>query len=932
MKIKYIGLLFLAMLLVGELSAQVLTINPTFPTADDAVVITYNTAEGNAALDGFTGDIYAHTGVITNLSTSSSDWRYVIAGWSENTTKAKLTPLGGGLYQFTISPSIREFYGVPAGETILKLAFVFRNSTGTIVGRESDGSDIFADVYQAGLNVSFELPASKEVFVDMNDVIDVKANSTAADSLAIYINDTYMESTTNASLTTSITATQSGKFWVKAIAYANSGADMAVDSFYYFLRPAQVVEALPAGVKDGINYIDDQTVILCLYAPYKDYVFAIGDFSDWQVSEDVYMKKTPDGMHYWVQLNNLTPGQPYIYQYLIDGTDRFADYYCDQVSDPWNDKYIDDVTYPNLPAYPEGKTSGVASVFTTGQTEYNWQVTNFQKPKNTDLVIYEVLLRDITTLHSYQSMIDTIGYFKRLGVNAIELMPVNEFEGNLSWGYNPDFYFAPDKYYGTKNDLKEFIDVCHQNGIAVIMDMVLNHSYGLNPMVHMYWDASNDRPAANNPWFNQTAPNTDYSWGYDFNHESPDTKMFVDSVTSYWINEYNVDGYRFDFTKGFTNTTGSGWNYDASRIAILKRMADKIWEQDPNAYVILEHFTDNSEEKVLAEYGMMVWGNMNGSYKEANMGYTSNGNSDLGWASYQARGWSKPHLVVYQESHDEERQMVYAETWGNTDGASYDITTKSTALDRMKLGMVFDFTIPGPKMLWQFEELGFDLSINYPSGQDYDRVSNKPPKWDYQFESRRMELHDVVSSLAIMKANIDAFETTDYQIDVYNALKRIRLNNAEMNIIAIGNFDVVSGNIAGSFQHTGTWYEFFTGNTLDVSDVNMNINLAAGEYRLYSDKPINLNDYTGIEEQIPVSSAFMLFPNPAGSALYVIPANTDNASEWKIYSIQGREVLSGKLASGTTQTAINISGLSSGIYIYELETPKGKQRQKLIKQ
>jgi len=195
-----------------------------------------------------------------------------------------------------------------------------------------------------------------------------------------------------------------------------------------------------------------------------------------------------------------------------------------------------------------------------------------------------------------------------------------------------------------------------------------------------------------------------------------------------------------------------------------------------------------------------------------------------------------------------------------------------------------------------------------------------------------MELHDVVSSLAIMKANIDAFETTDYQIDVYNALKRIRLNNAEMNIIAIGNFDVVSGNIAGSFQHTGTWYEFFTGNTLDVSDVNMNINLAAGEYRLYSDKPINLNDYTGIEEQIPVSSAFMLFPNPAGSALYVIPANTDNASEWKIYSIQGREVLSGKLASGTTQTAINISGLSSGIYIYELETPKGKQRQKLIKQ
>ena len=89
-----------------------------------------------------------------------------------------------------------------------------------------------------------------------------------------------------------------------------------------------------------------------------------------------------------------------------------------------------------------------------------------------------------------------------MGINAIEMMPVNEFEGNLSWGYNPDYYFAPDKYYGPANNMKQFVDNCHKKGIAVIMDIALNHSFGQAPMVQLYWDAVNSRPAANNPWFN----------------------------------------------------------------------------------------------------------------------------------------------------------------------------------------------------------------------------------------------------------------------------------------------------------------------------------------------------------------------------------------------------------------------------------------------
>ena len=166
----------------------------------------------------------------------------------------------------------------------------------------------------------------------------------------------------------------------------------------------------------------------------------------------------------------------------------------------------------------------------------------------------------------------------------------------------------------------------------------MNHAYGSNSMVKLYWDSINSRPASNNPWFNITSPNTTYSWGNDFNHESKDTKYFVDRVTSFWLTEYKVDGFRFDFTKGFTNTPGDGSAYDASRIAILKRMSDKIWSVSPGAYVILEHFCANSEEMELANYGMMIWGNLNYNYNEATMGFTSNFIN----VSYKQRGWDSP--------------------------------------------------------------------------------------------------------------------------------------------------------------------------------------------------------------------------------------------------------------------------------------------------
>ncbi|HED36995.1 MAG TPA: hypothetical protein ENI76_01915, partial [Ignavibacteria bacterium] len=641
-------------------------------------------------------------------------------------------------------------------------------------------------------------------------------------------------------------------------------------SFAVILNPQVTVQNIPAGKQLGINYNSSSTsVTLALFAPYKSFVYVLGDFNDWKVNTAYLMNKdvaTADSVVWWLTINNLIPGKEYAFQYLVDGNLRIADPFTEKVLDPWNDKWIPTSIYPSyLIQYPTGKTDQIVSVFQTNQAPYNWQTTNFVKPEEKKLVVYELLVRDFISTHSYRTLKDTLNYLKNLGVNAIELMPVMEFEGNDSWGYNTSFHLALDKYYGTKNELKAFIDQAHSMGMEVILDVVLNHAYGQNPLVRLYWDSANNRPAANNPWFNVTSPNQTFSFGFDFNHESPQTKYYVDRVTDYWITEYHIDGYRFDFTKGFTNTSGDGWNYDQPRINILERMGNKIWQNHPSSTLILEHFAANTEETVLANFGFLLWGNMNGSYQQASMGYSSGppGTWNLTGTSYKSRGWSTPNLVAYMESHDEERLMFKNEQYGNSSG-SYNIKNVSTGLDRIKLSAAFFYTIPGPKMLWQFGELGYDISIDQGG-----RTSAKPILWNYYNDPDRLRLYKTMAALIKLKENYPAFNSTNFTLSVANSLKRINIYDSSMDVSIIGNFSVSQGSINPNFSKTGYWYDYFTSDSINVSNTTATITLAPGEFHIYTTvrlpKP-DLDVVTGIKgSKNTIVTEFKLsqnYPNP----------------------------------------------------------------------
>lgn len=589
---------------------------------------------------------------------------------------------------------------------------------------------------------------------------------------------------------------------------------------------------VPANAADGTTFINNGTsVIFNLYAPDKKSAAVIGDFNNWQPAA---MTPSTDGKRWWIQIDNIDPAKEYAYQYVVDNTLKVADPYCQKILDPDNDKYITADTYPNLMAYPTGKTNGIVSVMQGNQPTYTWKNSTFTRPDKNKLVIYELHIRDFVASHNYQTLKDTLSYLKNLGVNAIELMPINEFEGNSSWGYNPNFYFAPDKYYGTKNALKAFIDECHSNGMAVIQDMVLNHSFGSSPMVQLYWDAAAQKPAANNPWFNVN-PTHPYNVGYDFNHESAATKYFAKNVMKFWMQEYKMDGFRFDLAKGFTQHVStddaSFAAYDASRVAIWKDYNNFIKSIDPSFYVILEHFAVDKEEDELAAEGMMLWNNMNYNANEATMGWI--GTSNFSRLVFNQHGFSTPaSSVSYFESHDEERLQFKNENYGNASG-SYNVKDVTTGLKRQEMAAAFLLAAPGPKMIWQFGEVGYDVSINVPG-----RTDPKPIHWEYMQDASRHHLYATYANLIKWKIKNNVFNSTNVKFDFSSSVKYLQLTDASNNVEVVGNFDVTNQTSNIYFPTAGTWYDNITGSSITVATSPYSMTLAPGEYHVYSSSPL----------------------------------------------------------------------------------------------
>ena len=943
---KKITLLVTSLLLIHFAKAQSVTTVPSPIEVDQSVTITVYTNSTDTDCNGFSSPtkVYLHSGV----GDDANPWTYVVGNWGQDDGVGEMTDNGDGTWSITFVPE--TYYGLTSAQAadITKMGMVFRNEDGTQEFKDNGCVDFIFNV--GAFQVDMPAPTENEIiYVSSAGATQILAQNTNGNAdYELFANGTSIDVQNGINFYSfyfqNITQNQYCELVV------TQGSSSITKKFTIVVNPGVISATLPGGMEDGINYTSDHTkATLVLNAPLKDFVYIAGSFNNWQPTTSYAMKTDPSTGKYWFEITGLVAGEVYTYQYWVFETEpiadspkvvKTADPFSTLVLSPFDDPWIPVTSYPNLPTYPEGQEREV-TVLQTAQPDYNWQVTDFQKPKKEDLVIYEVLIRDFDADRNYQDLIDKIDYFKNLNINAIELMPIMEYEGNEGWGYNPAFHMALDKFYGTSDKLKEFIDLCHQNNIAVILDVVLNHAMGRNPMVRMWMtDDDNDGwgvPSSESPYFNVTATHS-YGIGNDFNHQKPLTQYYVGRVIKHWIQDFHIDGFRWDLTKGFTqNCTGdeSCTNaYQQDRVDVLKAYADYSWSIDPTHYVIFEHLGQDSEEQQWANYrigegkGIMMWGKMTDPYNELTMGQSGDKNFDR--MGYSAHGFTDKRLVGYAECHDEERLMYKNLQYGNTSNSSHNVQDLPVALSRMSALGAVTIPIPGPKMIWHFGDLGMDNSLyTCTDGTVNDpdcRLATKPqPQWveNWLSDADRSQIYNDWAKIINLKKQEPVFEG-EYSINSGTLTPRIyiwdnSLPTSELkNVVIIANFDVTTQNVVPDFPYTGMWYNLMTGTSFNVTNTATPISLGAGEFRIFGNQEAVLD----VSDELSLDN-YLIYPNPV-TEFFTIDKQVNRLS---IYDMTGKLV---KNFVSNTNNTYSVSDLSPALYFIKIETDLGVKTQRLL--
>jgi 1,4-alpha-glucan branching enzyme len=896
----------------------------------------------------------------------------VIGNWGQDDGVGEMTSNGDGTWSITIVP--QDYYGLTQQQAAeaTRIGIVFRNPDGTQELKATGCQDFILLV--GSVQITFTAPSTRPAIITSGSNLTVSAiiafqgSTTVQGTFEIFYNNVSVATGTcgfpscNRTLTN---ITNSGT--LRFVGSPPGTSETGEASFEVFVIDTAIEEPIPSGLVDGINYnpTDPTKATLVLTAPGKEYVQVAGSFNNYNPTQAYAMKRDPVNGKFWLELNGLTSGNIETYQYWVFDSNpisgspalvKTADPFSTLVLSPFDDPFIPSTTYPNLPAYPAGQQREV-TVLQTGQTPYNWQVENFEKPKMEDLIIYEVLVRDFDADRNYQDLIDKIDYFKSLNINAIHLMPVMEFEGNESWGYNTSFHMALDKFYGTEDKLKEFIDVCHQNGIAIILDVVLNHAFGRNPLVRMWMDDPDGDgwggPANDSPYFNKF-PTHSFNVGNDFNHQQPLVQEYTRRVIEHWITEFKIDGFRWDLTKGFTQNCGNGTfdgdfgctqEYQQDRIDVLRAYADHSWSLDDTHYVIFEHLGSDNEEQQWANYrinegkGIMLWGKMTDQYNELTMG--QNGNKNFSRMGHKSRGFNQPRLLGYAESHDEERLMYKNLQFGNSTNSNHDVKNLNVALSRMSALGAVTLTIPGPKMIWHFGELGMENSIftcnngtvNLPDGGDGDcKLDTKPqPQWanNWPNDPVRSQIYNDWARMNALKISEPVFEG-DYDISSGTFTPKIFIFNTSLpsdqlrNVIVYANFGVNNATVSTDFPYGGTWYDLMDeSNSTTIDGATANITLQPGEFRILGNAPpatLSIDNVNSLDK-------LAIYPNPANTEFSL---NTQT-TEISVIDITGKQV---KLFKGDFNAGkiFDISDLNTGIYIVKASNNNGQSStSKLVK-
>jgi len=879
---------------------------PVSPTHNDSITIKIKYSGKKAYLHwGINADRHHWTTPITDY------WPEGSFLWSDNV--AIETPF--------IGPDSNGYLNIKIGpfnnhkQLVQTIDFVIRYEDN--IWDNNDNNDyhinLSFDKVQNGPEIVITSPDS---MATVHNPLHIITNSNNADSIYIYFDDKLVYSGDDKTFDNQIEidTTMPGQHILYAMA-----KNISNNLVHFCFRPVYI---FPDMIYKNFEYsflgskVINDSVYFAIYAPGKHFVNLVIDDND---TLTMYIDTLKNIFWYGTKLNN---GEHYYY-YFVDGSIKIADPYS---------KYVRWVYSQN---YQSSNPQDARTILTIPQIQYNWSDQDFQRPPLNEIIIYEIYTADFSKSKNFNGIKEKLSYLKELGVNAIELMPIFEFPGGSSWGYNPAFYFAPEFVYGTPEELKDLINEAHNYGIAVILDIVFNHSDGTSPMYQLYENPSG-HDWGNDPYYH----NLSNDWGMpDFDHTKPAMKQFIKDVLQYWITEYHIDGFRYDHTSGFYEYQNTGLyipNVDDFTFFVdsLDSTIYQIAEEDNpswpkvskmdacwhfrfyhNLFINLNQINNNSSE----HYGYS-WGDMTKFISAISANDTK---------AWPFSGYKQIYSPInYIESHDEQRIIYEAITYHNID--------YNTAIQKSKLGFAILMAAQGTPMLYHGQEFGMDKE---------KIVGEQPLQWDYLNNNVNKDLFETYKKLIALRKNSMPLKYGSILALLKDDNKKVaiweRAFNDEYIITAI-NLNTKDETINIPLPYSGMWYMPINNDSIIATqDTIKNYLLTSNQFLILSSTKIQ----TKIEEQnqppnkIYHDNYITNMPNPFNNFTKIkIKIKNKEKIKLDIYNIFGQKIKT--LYNGYINQGIhtfiwkadsnNGSKVASGIYFIKLQSEKITKTHKIL--
>ncbi len=466
-----------------------------------------------------------------------------------------------------------------------------------------------------------------------------------------------------------------------------------------------ITQTLPLGVS-----IAQGETRLRVWAPHAKAVAVTGSFNDWN-EKGIALEPSEDAGFWQLSTKKISVGDEY--QYVITG--------------PNDERLMRNDPRARLLTNSSGNTI-------VTEDDFDWGDDSYQIPAWNELVIYEMHVGTFNVVEAgrpgtFLTAIERLDYLKDLGINLIEVMPVAEFAGDFSWGYNPAYPFSVEEAYGGPTGLKQFVKEAHARGMGVVMDVVYNH-FGPSDMSMWQFDGWHENDKGGIYFYNDWRSNT--PWGDtrpDYGRD--EVRWYIHDNALMWLEDYRCDGLRMDMIPYIRNVSG-GEGEDGNLedgYSLLKWLNETIHAKYPHKITIAEDLHGNNFVTDPTALGGLGYGaqwdgdfvhpvrktllEFEDQYRDMDVVST---------ALLRRYGDDAFSRVVYTESHDEvsngKARVVEEISGDGEDVNSYH------SVKRAMLGSMLALTAPGIPMLFQGQALLEDKWFSDQDPLDWSRLKD----------------------------------------------------------------------------------------------------------------------------------------------------------------------------------------------------------------